>query len=96
MCLAWIVAFDHGQVDAAGSADPLGRAEQAGADVRILNGGAGEPFQGGGHDVGPAGLMGQDEGVAEVPRNGAGLSELVVGIAQAAAGVGEAELRASS
>ena len=71
-----------------------GRAEQAGADVRILNGGAGEPFQGGGHKVGPAGLMGQDEGVAEVPRRSAGLSELVVGIAQAAAGVGEADLRA--
>ena len=47
-CLLWVVAFDHRQVDAGVFADPPARAQQAGAGLRVLGGGAGEPFQDGG------------------------------------------------
>jgi hypothetical protein len=73
----------------------LGRAQQAGTGLCVMGRGhAGQPFQGSGHDVGPAGLVGQGEGVAEVLRRSAGVAEVVVGIAKAAAGGGEADLRA--
>jgi hypothetical protein len=39
LCLVWVVAFDHGQVDAGVVADLPGRARQAGTGLCVMGGG---------------------------------------------------------
>ena len=93
LSLLWVVAFDHRQVDAGVVPDPPGCPQQDGAGLSIMRGrGAGEPFQGGRHDVGPARLGGQAEGLPQILNRAVCLSEVVIGISQAAAGVGDTNL----